>query len=88
VDSAPQAAAIAAVTSSASGVVTVTPPDVEETREDDSAPLVAAETARKFKFAFNHLTCIGVGILHIAWMGFGTALTFPMFFRYFISAGT
>ena len=77
-DGATQAAVVARATSSAAAGGST---DVEEHREDDSAPLVVRGHGRKFKFAFNHLTCLGIGCLHIVWMGFGTALTVPMLFR-------
>ena len=81
-DSPPQAATIAAVVLSAAAAETSSSsPTIEGTSNNDSTPLIEKDSERKFEFAFNHLTCLGIGFLHIAWVGFGSAVTFPMFFR-------
>ena len=51
---------------------------------DETTPLIKKENKQlsPFRFTMAHLTCIGVGIVHLVWMAFGTALTIPMYFRY------
>jgi hypothetical protein len=90
-DGIPQTAVIASATASASTSAasrststTITVQDVSEENEteNDEAPLIPNEPMTKFKFAFSHLTCLGIGMAHMAWMAFGTFLTVPMYFRY------
>ena len=77
-DSVAQMAVIkAAVTSTAQTVQ-------EENAEtaDDQAPLIQPKPVLKFRFLFAHLTCLGLGVVHMGWMAFGSFLTIPMYFRY------
>ena len=76
-DSVPQVAVTkAAVTTAAQ---TGQEDSIETT--DDNAPLIQPKPVLEFRFLFAHLTCLGLGVVHMGWMAFGSFLTIPMYFR-------